>query len=473
MAQKPTDHELVDEVLKLTLRCQESTPTEDESARLDVLLSESPLARRVYLLSCNDTATLVRSAAAIDCSLRASRPFRLTHKALFAPVIAACIALTFVGGLWHWSSSHSQMAATQGTKTSQVQTVGRVVSLKNVMWSDGAAEFDEWSQFDVGHSIVIDSGVVSLMMDNSAEIKLEGPADFRLTSAEKAVLSRGNIVVRCGPEAVGFQVESPDVDVVDLGTEFGVSVREGQHTDVVVYDGKVDLTTRVGARPLARRLTAGEALQISHLGEPHRITEVRGDQHLTPLYPLDRGVGLSQRIVAVSDNLPAAETSKFYQVVGGGFREDCRAYVDRAHEWNGIGRAGLPPELVNGDYMMTFNDDKILPVEIEIELAKPSTLYVLLDDRVPLPEWLTNDYLDTGWDVGMDEMHSDRDIEVGVGPGVSIDQVFSVWRRDFPRATRLHLGPIQDMQHGPPPSSLNGVYESMYGVVVTELVEPF
>ncbi|WP_425399995.1 FecR domain-containing protein [Aeoliella sp.] len=362
------------------------------------------------------------------------------------------------------------MAATQGTKTSQVQTVGRVVSLKNVKWTKGAVEFDEWSRFDVGQSIAIDAGVVSLMMDNSAEIKLEGPADFRLTSAEKAVLSKGNLVARCGPEAVGFQVESPDVDVVDLGTEFGVSVREGQHTDVVVYDGKVDLTTRVGANPLERRLTAGEALQISHLGEPHRITQVRGDQHLTPLYPLDRGVGLSKRIVSVSDRLPTTETVKFYRVVGGGFGEDCRAYVDRSYEWNGVDQQGLPPAMVGGDYVMTFNDDKVLTVEIEVELAMPSTLYVLLDDRVPLPRWLLDNFFDTGWDVGMDEMRSDRRLVIGVGAGASVDHVFSVWRRDVREASLVTLGPIRQEQLDV--SSPHVVYESMYGVVVTELVEP-
>ncbi|MGI9430554.1 MAG: hypothetical protein ACR2NM_17975, partial [Bythopirellula sp.] len=327
-----------------------------------------------------------------------------------------------------------------------------------------------WSRFSVGQSIRIDAGVVELMLENSTEIVLEGPADFRLASLDKAILGNGRLVARCGPEAIGFEVDSPDVKIVDQGTKFGVSVQQGMHTDVVVYDGKVDLMTRAGVTPLQRRLNAGEALHIPRHGNAVRIMEVRGDQYLTPQYPLDRGVGRAELILSVRDNLHSAETAKYYRVIGRGFREDCRAYVDRPHEWNGVDGAGIPPGLLGGDYVMSFNDDKIRKVEIDVELAKPATLYVLFDDRVPTPEWLKKDFVDTGWDVGMDEVNRVRKVEIlsGVGPGESIDQVFSVWRQDIPSASTITLGTIRQQQLEVKPSS---VRESMYGVVVTELVD--
>ena len=86
-------------------------------------------------------------------------------------------------------------------------------------------------------------------------------------------------------------------------------------------------------------------------------------------------------ITAVSDNVRSLETAKYYRVIPDGFREDCRAYVDRLHEWNGVDERGLPPFLVGGDYVMTFNDDKIT-TEIEIAVsARPAGNAVRADRR--------------------------------------------------------------------------------------------
>ena len=468
------DQELVCEVLRLTLRCQSSSPTEDDCAQLNVLLMKNPEARKIYLLACSDTANLINSASSAEPTVCSPSLLKSGSKRLFALALACGFLFAMLGWMKPLSIGQEGPSTSEGTIASGPVSIGQVVSLLNVKWSAGAAEYREWSRLDVGDSIQIEAGVVELMLDNSTEIKLEGPADFCLQSLSKAVLSNGNLVARCGPEAVGFKVVSPDVNVVDLGTEFGVSVRSGQHTDVVVYDGEVDLTSREGKAPLDRRLTAGEALHIPNVGSSTRITEVRSDRYLTPAYPLDRGVGQSELIRSVGDNLHASETAKYYRVVSGGFAEDCRAFVDRPYEWNGVDERGLPEELLGGDYIMSFNDDKIRKVEIEVDLAQPSVLYVLFDDRVPTPDWLSSDFIDTGMDVGMDEANATRRIKrtvtlvTGVGPGDSIDHVFSVWKKESLVAGKVRLGTIREQHVEVIPDS---IYESMYGVVVTKLAQ--
>lgn len=471
MRQEAFDQELVCEVLRLTLRCQGSSPTEDDCAQLNVLLMKNPQARKIYLLACDDTATLMNSA--ISPELTPCKPNFLSANSRKLVSLALACGILFVLAGWF-----SPFSASQGDRSPQSESlaqesvsVGQVVSLQNVKWSSGASKYREWSRFKVGDSIQIEAGIVELILDNSTQIKLEGPADFQLQSLDKAVLGNGNLVARCGPEAIGFRVISPDVNVVDLGTEFGVSVRSGQHTDVVVYDGEVDLTSPEGKVPLDRRLTAGEALHIPNDGLSTRITEVRGDRYLTPAYPLDRGMGQSELIRSVGDNLHSSETAKYYRVVSGGFAEDCRAFVDRPYEWNGIDEHGLPAELLGGDYIMSFNDDKIRKVEIEIDLAQPSNLYVLFDDRVPTPDWLAKEFADTGMDVGMDEANATRRIRrsvtllSGVGTGESIDHIFSVWKKEMKVPGRIKLGTIREKLVEVVPDS---IYESMYGVVVTK-----
>ena len=51
--------------------------------------------------------------------------------------------------------------------------------------------------------------------------------------------------------------------------------------------------------------------------------------------------------------------------------------------------AGIPSYLLGADYVKTFNDDKInREVEIRLTISRPAILYILLDKRSPVPDWL-------------------------------------------------------------------------------------
>jgi hypothetical protein len=152
----------------------------------------------------------------------------------------------------------------------------------------------------------------------------------------------------------------------------------------------------------------------------------------------------------VADNIIESNVRKFYEIVPGGMHEDALAYVDRpAHEWNGLDEHGMPSYLIGADYVKTFNDDKLQQnVEIFVALCRPAVLYVFLDVRVPPPDWLIRDFHDTGDEIGQDNgpFYAHRykkfaNYDRGVGPGKSIDEVFSVWKRIIPKPGIVKLGP--------------------------------
>jgi hypothetical protein len=236
---------------------------------------------------------------------------------------------------------------------------------------------------------------------------------------------------------------------------------------VVVYEGKVDLDV-LGDNPHSRRrLERGEAMSVNYQGKISRITTVESSEFLEPPQVRAAGAQADRIITAVSDNVRSLDTAKYYRVIPGGFREDCRAYVDRAHEWNGVDSRGLPAFLVGGDYVMTFNDDKVTTeMEIAVSLSQPAALYVIIDDRVPPPDWLKRDFVDTHWDVGSDEGYEDRVIDNGVGPGESIDHTSSVWRRDVMEPATVVLGALGKEEFTLPAED---VERSMYGVVAVPL----
>jgi hypothetical protein len=344
----------------------------------------------------------------------------------------------------------------------------RVVDLSSVEWADGAQRYEEWALVQPGETLKLKSGWINLFFPGGAELLIEGPADVQLVSCTKVIARQGKLAARIGPGALGFRIDTPHANVIDRGTSFGVSVSADSHTSVVVYEGIVDLDVLGDRTQPRRRLTSGEALSVNGKGQLSRITTVQSADFLEPPKVHVEGASPGRIITAVGDNVRSSSTSKYYRVIPRGFRDDCQAYVDRLHEWNGVDGHGLPPFLVGGDYVMTFNDDKIVTeIELSLQISQPATLYVLIDDRVTPPEWLKSGFVDTNWDVGADEGYTDREgITTVAGAGRSIDHVFSVWKRDVTDATTVVLGALTYEKSAVP---ARDVERSMYGVVATPL----
>jgi len=481
---------LIDEVLQLTLAYQQGDATPEERARLERLLLDNPQAVTWYLRIVEDTLVLRAAAsakqsqprtAASECELlaaelasaaeRESETERPTFhsfigrrwKSWAAPALAASLLLAMFAAL-SWNSPQENAAI---TKDRAIARSARVMNISNIVWANGSKQYDEWSFVEPGDSLKFDRGLINLFLENGAEVLIEGPADVDFVSIEKVFARKGKLAARVGPGAIGFTIETPHANVIDRGTAFGLSVDETSRTDVVVYEGMVDLDVLGDNAPPRRRLERGEALSVNHLGKLSRITTVQSSEFLEP--PQVRAVGAeAERVITtVSDNAASLATTKYYRVIPRGFREDSRAFVDRLHEWNGIDHRGLPPFLVGGDYVMTFNDDKITTgIEIAVSVNQPATLYVLLDDRVAPPEWLERDFVDTQWDVGCDDGWLEGPIVTGLGPGESVEHVFSVWRRDVLTPSTVVLGALSQEEQSAPATKIG---HSMYGFVATPL----
>jgi hypothetical protein len=214
-------------------------------------------------------------------------------------------------------------------------------------------------------------------------------------------------------------------------------------------------------------LSTGEALRVSNEGDLSRITSVQGEGFIAPPQARNGASRYAPVIDSVKDNVRLDETRKFNRLIRNGFEEDCRAYVDREHEWNGVTESGLPDCLLGGDYVMTFNEDKTATeLQLTVVLAQPANLYLLIDNRVPPPAWLVRDFVDTSLEVGLDEVHRHVNIGALAGSGKSLDQIYSVWRREVPEASAVVLGPLGHEQFSVP---ARVVKRGMYGIVATPL----
>ena len=117
--------------------------------------------------------------------------------------------------------------------------------------------------------ILLESGIVAIEFYSGARVILEGPAIFELTSENSAILREGRIRALVPPQACGFSVSTRQIEVVDLGTEFGMNIEEDGHlTEVHCFNGLVD----VYENNLSQK---GEVLRSLETGEAIRIQSTR------------------------------------------------------------------------------------------------------------------------------------------------------------------------------------------------------
>ncbi|MCO6047115.1 FecR domain-containing protein [Aeoliella sp. ICT_H6.2] len=466
----------------------------DEKAReltCDFMAGEAVLQRHFQLVdrvaTLHGSAHELQDAADLEdgptdhrSSLRTG-PWNLSPKTrgLFWSVgVAACLLLALF--VWNGDDdapqpSDKEVAANESAASQQVGTLVVGVPPQEVL----ASLEKHRKPVRVGDTISTDDKITFLHFDCGVDVLLMGPAELSVVSPMRAELSKGTLTARVAESAHGFRIDTPNSKVTDLGTEFGVSVDDSGVTDTVVFSGKVameyrQLPTAEESRstiPLhkpsrSQLLTEGNALRVTQEGLAERIVSVtRSDYPLpgtTPAILPDAGPVIRD----VWDNLSTRDTSKAYQIVHNGFREDAGAFVDRKYQWNGISaKYGLPRVLRGGDYVMPFCDDKVQDrIQVTVDLARPARLFVLLDNRLSIPGWLRSEFTDTGYDVGIDEdaFSVERSWQqLGEGPGVSLERSCSVWYVDVPNPHPVVLGALDPPIH----------WRVMYGIVAVPLEE--
>ena len=115
----------------------------------------------------------------------------------------------------------------------------------------------------------IRSGVLQLEFYGGVTLVAEGPAEIELKAIDRIACRSGKLRARVPPSARGFRVDSPAVDLVDLGTEFGMRIVPGQKSEVHVFDGKVELyeTGSPSGRAAKWELSEGHGVRIGIAGE--------------------------------------------------------------------------------------------------------------------------------------------------------------------------------------------------------------
>ncbi len=152
---------------------------------------------------------------------------------------------------------------TQTQRNNESPAIARLAYTSHAKW--GIKERSQGDRFDEG-KVHLETGLARLDFCNGATVTLQGPAEFEIVSPDRTVLTSGILTASVPDSAVGFKVLTPAMDVVDLGTAFGVSVGGDGETDVCVFEGEVEVS-RTDSKNTPQLVREGSAVRSSPKAE--------------------------------------------------------------------------------------------------------------------------------------------------------------------------------------------------------------
>ena len=270
-----------DTIRLLASAVMDGTATESQFHQLTALLQEDEAARDEYLAYVDMHAMLAtemsftRNAPEVK-QPRQTRALPGKPQALAASIagLAACLLIAV---MWFFVT---------GSGDDPIPPFSSVALV-----SDASSELKTGDRLGA-ETIRIGSGFVRLLFDDGVEVTLAGPAEYELISPGKTRLASGLLTATAPKGAEGFRVDTPSAQVVDLGTSFGIDLRQEGFSRVSVFDGEVEIA--LPDSPEKRLVTEGEAVRI---GKSQEIEAVDFDpEPFGKVWPVSSGIVSSAEV---------------------------------------------------------------------------------------------------------------------------------------------------------------------------------
>lgn len=286
--------------------------SEADLARLAELLDGDAAAQKRYLelvdlhatlaleMECISVTKVGQALAATPASEPEARPMR--RRWLVGTLMAASLLLCF------W------LMTDRRTPEPFDDAFAELTHVEGVEWADAAHPKTIGGRLPAG-MLELRAGKAGLLLDNGIELELKSPASIELLDPKTVRLHYGQLNARVPDDGIGFRIATAKADIVDLGTEFGVSVEENGSMEIHVAEGVVVArsTSSSGVVPILRR-EAGrveadwpEIIPIPF--DPSRFSFIRQGQELVEKLQGLEPIPLDSRMVFLGDETVSRETS--------------------------------------------------------------------------------------------------------------------------------------------------------------------
>ncbi len=155
--------------------------------------------------------------------------------------------------------------------------VATLIEAKDCRWAGSDLPTVEGAGLVPG-TLALMEGMATIQFKSGATVTLEAPSILVVESAMKCRLVEGSVVADVPESAHGFTIDTPKMEVIDLGTRFGVTTTPLGNSNVFVFEGEVKV--RQGDSPEAKHLFAGHSLVGATDPQPGQDQEVRRSEPL-------------------------------------------------------------------------------------------------------------------------------------------------------------------------------------------------
>lgn len=145
--------------------------------------------------------------------------------------------------------------------------VATLVSMSDAQWqTPNNSTPTEGMPIQPGTRLTLTAGQATFTTRRGAVATIQAPCTVQFIDHDNAIrLHAGKLVGVCETRSSkGFFVRTPQMDVVDLGTRFGVDASNPTTTQVHVFEGEVEVATRPGeaqTEPMIQKLVAGQGVK--------------------------------------------------------------------------------------------------------------------------------------------------------------------------------------------------------------------
>ncbi len=230
-----------------------------DHAALEALVLGNAEARALYV-RCVALSAHLQDAAGGSLAVRTRGPQRRSWHWGAAAAVAVGLA---AAGAALWPRAESPVAVAV-----EEEGIAMLAASENSVWAEEPVAVG--ASLAAGRMLHLLGGTAEVAFDCGARLLLQGPTTMEISTAWTATLTQGTLHANVPPEAVGFRVINPAVDVVDLGTEFSVVTDAAGASEVFVHRGAVEVHPKTTPRPTksvmrekeARRFTAAASGEV-------------------------------------------------------------------------------------------------------------------------------------------------------------------------------------------------------------------
>ncbi len=242
--------------------------SDEEFSALHAELLADPRARAVYrqwahLHSALETLHKSRTAAGQVAPVPMDRIIRLQRHHIVKVSLLAAAAILVVSAVSMWLV----MVPHPPVSIATFQTApGSIFTLTH----QGDGDVPEGTVLTEGSRLRLLSGTMEGVFETGVRMVIEAPCDLSVLKEDRVALKEGVAWFQVPAHAAGFAVETPELVIVDLGTEFGVVASGAGHDEIHVTMGSVEVTpNHQGGKK--QTLHADQARRVDQVGHLHEI----------------------------------------------------------------------------------------------------------------------------------------------------------------------------------------------------------